>query len=191
MNTAFARLLRTETRPWHQQLDSHPLLQPLASPQLSLPQYQCALAALYPPQRELEHSVLHALRQQPQLDYRLQPRATLLAADLNRLDVPIRAAADNSRGDLVLEGAALIGALYVLEGSRLGAALIRRNVHANLGPQTPSCFLEAADPGHHWPRFWQLAAQYQSPAEQQAAVEGAIRAFQHYLGWMAAAPRGG
>ncbi|PZQ60430.1 MAG: hypothetical protein DI544_08425 [Sphingomonas taxi] len=73
----------------------------------------------------------------------LPARAPLLAADLAALDVPPPAALPFTPGD---DAASLWGVLYVVEGSRLGGALLARQVPAGL----PHAYLGAVHPPGQW-----------------------------------------
>jgi heme oxygenase len=71
-------------------------------------------------------------------------------------------------------GGEALGAAYVLEGSRLGAALLLRQV----GPGLPDAFLRHGAHGGLWRSFLARLA----PAPDRAAViRGARQAFGHFL----------
>jgi heme oxygenase len=98
-------------------------------------------------------------------------RADLLRADLDALGLavppPLPAPSLPSR-------AAVAGAAYVLEGSRLGGAMLARRVPAGV----PRLFLGAAAPPGHWGAFLeQLEQVLQSDVERREAVAGAGRVF--------------
>ena len=98
-------------------------------------------------------------------------RAPLLTADLATLDCvpsdPI--SPPEYRGE-----AAVVGGLYVLEGSRMGAAVLRRRVL----PGLPIAFLSArAEPGS-WTRFIASLDQLlYSPQRLDAAIQAASATF--------------
>ena len=98
-------------------------------------------------------------------------RAPLLAADLATLDCapPRLIPPPDYRGE-----AAVVGGLYVLEGSRMGAAVLRRRVL----PGLPTAFLSArAEPGH-WSGFVASLDQLlYSPQRLDAAIEAASATF--------------
>lgn len=74
------------------------------------------------------------------------PRAELLAADLDVLGLPM----PDPLPLAVLESeAAAFGTLYVIEGSRLGGALLAKRVPDNL----PHAYLSAAHPPGVWRAF--------------------------------------
>jgi heme oxygenase len=76
-------------------------------------------------------------------DWNLSRRAPLLAADLADLG---RAPPSPIEQPNYSSDAALLGALYVLEGSRLGGAMLRRTVP----PEQPSRFLSAVHSAGRW-----------------------------------------
>lgn len=103
-------------------------------------------------------------------------------------DWPRRRRADLLRGDLAALGlpappvealagfdgpAAVLGAVYVLEGSRLGGALLRRSVPAEL----PCAFLGASDPAAWRGLLAQLDAQVTSGNDVERATNAALRVF--------------
>ncbi len=102
-------------------------------------------------------------------------RTALLAADLHALDAPMPAPLPFQPG----AAAERWGALYVIEGSRLGGQLLARSVPAGL----PSAYLAA----HHLPGEWRRLlttldthAAGQGQAWQDAALAGARACFALY-----------
>lgn len=73
-------------------------------------------------------------------DWPERQRKAALIADLSDLGLEVPDAADGPALELVGE-AELLGALYVLEGSRLGGALLKRSV----APDLPARFLGGGD----------------------------------------------
>ncbi|MFC0283281.1 biliverdin-producing heme oxygenase [Camelimonas abortus] len=111
-------------------------------------------------------------------DWPERRRAPALRADLAALGAAMPAPAPVP----ALEGpAARLGALYVLEGSRLGGLMLARTVRS-AWPDAPLSFLEHGATARLWPRFtaW-LDAHALSPAEQQAMTRGARAAFAAFL----------
>ncbi|WP_146218655.1 biliverdin-producing heme oxygenase [Halomonas sp. LBP4] len=143
--------LRQATRSEHHALDRHPRLNGLLRPGLDLDRYGDALLGLYPAQHYLEQ-VAGAAIDRLRLDYRLWRRTASLRDDMERLGLtPTEAvlppmAQPRSHGEL-------IGLLYVLEGSRLGARLLADRVRACLGADTPLSFFADAGGADIWPAF--------------------------------------
>lgn len=94
----------------------------------------------------LEDALTSAGAQRLLPDWRHRRRAALLAADLADLGAAARAR-PHPLLDLELgEPAAVLGALYVLEGSRFGSAVLARR----LPPAAPARFLGAAAEPDRW-----------------------------------------
>lgn len=108
-------------------------------------------------------------------DWGARRRAALLVADLEALCVPVPTASET---ECRLDGnAALLGALYVLEGSRLGGSLLKRQVPAGL----PRRFLDAPQPAGAWRSLLILLDKWLAdPEEARAAVEAARGVFRRF-----------
>lgn len=111
----------------------------------------------------------------PQFDERMRTQALL--ADMKRLGLVSEATPMsflNSRG-------AIAGILYVLEGSRLGATLIRRRL-AGTGADFPNGFLSHGENAGFWQSYltWLQDSQW-SPDDVGEMRDSAIALFQHYL----------
>lgn len=103
-------------------------------------------------------------------DWAARTRRDQLVADLAELGL----ATPPLAGTLRLDGdAALLGALYVLEGSRLGGTLLKRSVPADF----PTRFLSNADSAAWQALLRQLDQHLDSDATRAAAVDAAGRAF--------------
>jgi heme oxygenase len=102
-------------------------------------------------------------------DWAARRRAGLLEADLAELGVARPAPIAPPVFDTE---AALLGGLYVLEGSRLGAAVLRRRLAA----ETPARFLAAASPQGAWPGLLTLLEERLSREGELDEAVGAARA---------------
>jgi heme oxygenase len=104
------------------------------------------------------------------LDWPARRRADLLREDLAALGLPVPPAVAQP----AFEGAAaMLGAVYVLEGSRLGGALLRRSVPDDL----PRAFLGAGDPAA-WRRLLEILDERIREDEDVArATNAALRVF--------------
>lgn len=99
-----------------------------------------------------------------------QARGDLLRADLAALGGAVPPALPVAAGS----AAARWGLLYVLEGSRLGGAMLARQVGAGL----PTGYLSAAHRDGSWGRFGDAIEAAAGDADWRAdALEGAIRGF--------------
>ncbi len=171
--------LRQATRSIHRQLDCHPLLSRLLGDDLDNDGYAAAMAALHGPQAALEGTVQPRL-EEIGMSARFCPRLGRLEADLADLGLPPFPLRSPDPG--ITSDSELVGTLYVLEGSRLGGALILRHLKRRL-PHAPRRFFFSVDddPGR-WKAFWTLTTSLNleaSPYRQTTAA--AIRTFTLYL----------
>jgi heme oxygenase len=110
-----------------------------------------------------------------------------IAHDLARLGLDGREAAALPRLRLDLRSRAeAYGAMYVLEGSTLGGALISRDVKRALGPDAPVAYFRAYGPrlGPMWKAFQARLLAVSGPDVDDAVVASAERTFallQHWL----------
>ena len=74
-----------------------------------------------------------------------------------------------------------LGALYVLEGSRLGAAAIARVIASNLPDKVPTHFFSPASADDQWALFWEFAAKRLDFHQVQGMVDGAVDTFGFFL----------
>ncbi|EHH67615.1 biliverdin-producing heme oxygenase [Gluconobacter morbifer] len=102
------------------------------------------------------------------------PRGPLLLADLEQLGLSVP---DSLPVQLPQGDAAALGALYVLEGSRLGGRVLSRQVEAGL----PHAYLSAGHEKGSWPAFLgelQARLKAESPQGRQSAMEGVVKTFE-------------
>lgn len=173
------RLLRDGTAASHRQLEAHPWLRSLLTPQLSRTQYVAVLAAFLAWYRGLERwlplvagSQL-AERSAPRWRYRsrlpaLQRDLQVLGAELG----PFPVSNVSSESDV----SAVLGVLYVVEGSALGGRVIANRVRAALGPDVPVGHLLPAD-GDSWLAFVEMLESHCGAFDPECAVEAACRTF--------------
>ncbi|WP_075879633.1 biliverdin-producing heme oxygenase [Vreelandella massiliensis] len=172
-----ARFLKAYTRQAHHRVDQHPLLKPLMQAKLEVNHYGYALTALYPAVCWLEQSVMNAATAY-RWAYPVVSRSALLAADLAALGW-VAPTGITTKASLPASKAHALGALYVLEGSRLGGEMIARHVQKRLGETVPRRFFTAPHPlgPGFWPLFWRFAVAECAPREWQAVGDGAWQAF--------------
>lgn len=189
-----ARFLKRYTRQAHHRVDQHPRLKPLMQAELDLADYGRALAALYPAVNWLEHWVAKAL-EAFELAYPLVPRGPLLAADLIALGLapaPTALTPPPQAEAMPASKACALGALYVLEGSRLGGDMIAHHVHQRLGNDAPMGFFTAPHPlgDGFWQAFWRFAAAECPLSEWASMGDGAQQTFETFNAMLPLAPRG-
>lgn len=191
MNVALplAEALRQATRAEHHRLDHHPLLAPLVRADIDPARYGDALAGLHGAQAATEAALIAGLARLA-LDYPLTPRLPDLEADLaslGRAPWPLRAEAPA----VPEHPAALVGALYVLEGALMGARLIARQLAAHL-PQAPLRYFGHGALAPRWPQFLGFAAgvcPQQHHDQACAAARATFKFYRHHLDRCLAAQR--
>jgi heme oxygenase len=151
---SLAEHLRGATCVAHQGLDQHPMLRLLVGQDLDVASYATILASLHGPQAALE-SVLTPPLAAFGLSRTFPPRLSALEADLSDLGqrpFPLHGREPERIGD-----PELVGLLYVLEGSRLGGAIIQRQLANSLPEDAPSRFFTVDGDPQRWSRFREFA----------------------------------
>jgi len=162
-------------------LDRHPLLRPLVGESLTLAAYGDALAALHGIHGAAEAALLDYLsKHDVALDAGTLPRLPLLEADLHALgrsSLPCRVPVPVPE-----TSGAFIGMLYVLEGSRLGARLIARQLDKHL-PDAPRRFFATGEAVacQRWQDFCTLAAGLDDATECASAAQTLFEQFRIHL----------
>ncbi|MBP0048955.1 biliverdin-producing heme oxygenase [Marinobacterium sp. AK62] len=167
-------LLKQSTSSLHEELDQHPVYTALMASELCPIAYTRALKALYKPQLSLENALLS----KPDTALRPDRLSVYLKQDLSQLGEK-----PDTRGfsGLVFHSEPeRLGALYVLEGSRLGARVIARHLAGS--PQLPQTFYSnAASRSSVWPVLLGRLQELEQPADIQASISAARRVFLLYL----------
>lgn len=163
-------MLRVATRAAHDRVDAIFSTLDLADPA----DYRCFLsaqaAAFLPLERALDVAGADALFP----DWSTRRRADALRADLEALG--IAAPRDLPSIDFATPGE-VAGGAYVLEGSRLGGALLARQV----GPNLPTTFLASPQLSGQWRIFLSALEQaLVSPVHHRQAIDGAVRSFDFF-----------
>lgn len=164
-------LLRSETAAEHERVDALFSRFNLASANGYRGFLAAQATAFLPVEAELDRAEIQ--RFVP--DWPVRRRSDHLRADLEQLGLTIPDAhTTNCRLD---GGADLLGALYVLEGSRLGGALLKRQVPAGL----PRRFLDASQPPGAWRSLLILLDKWlDRPDEARAAIGAARGVFRQF-----------
>lgn len=173
--------LRLATREQHRRLDSHVLMMALMQPGLTAHVYAAALRGLGGALADCESAIEVAhhryLTARHELSLPMERRLPLLKEDLEKLGT---APCDNSPLTLKLCSAAeLVGAMYVVEGSRLGGQMLTHQLRANGGEHWPCRFFEAGGTAsvQRWKQYMQWAEGILGQDDIPAACATAIRVF--------------
>lgn len=177
--------LREATRAAHHRLDHHPLLAPLARPDLSPAQYGRALLGFHGLHARLEPALLAGLaRHGLDFDYAARGKLDRLRQDLARLglavpDTMVELADPDSPG-------AVIGLLYTVEGATLGGRFLARRIGERPGPALPLRFLSGYGDAteQRWQAFWHFADAQQGPGIEADAVAAAVAAFSAFAAFL-------
>lgn len=171
--------LKTETLALHLELEQ---ALPLGRPDLTLAQYGHVLQAFSLVVPALEQR-LQALELPAAFQVELRLRAALLRRDLHELELAEPQNVPSPQDWSALNADQALGALYVLEGSRLGGGLIARSlVSLGVTPEhggayfTPDTAL-----GQRWKAFQQALVNQVQQAQEQAVVDGARLTFRAFL----------
>lgn len=175
---------RSHTRSLHKELDILPALRFLVSPELDQIKYQLALESMLQPHAYLEAIVINTLSVNGS-DYELSPRVSCLLKDLNNLgsDVTLYPVSpDNNCYSLE----AMIGFLYLLEGSKLGGVYILKKLRVMGFESEITHFFETThDEYSDWDSFWEFS---QTILDTEAKVEKAAsfsaNAFRFYIAYV-------
>lgn len=101
-------------------------------------------------------------------DWPRRRRSSLLKADLTDLSVPLPELFSTPRFN---DSASIMGAIYVLEGSRLGGAVLKRE----LPPAMPRRFLDAHQEPGSWRKLLEIMDSILYAPEQIDAAAGAAK----------------
>lgn len=168
-----AQHIREATLASHRTLNHHPLLAPLTRSPLDQSAYCHSLAALHGPQCALE-GLLSGFA--PAQDF--PPRSPDLERDLQALGIdpqPLRITLPELRSN-----SQLLGAMYVIEGSNLGGALIARLIESSLPPETPRHFFTNAGTQSRWGKFWSWVEQHRAMIDSEVMAAAACQTFDLY-----------
>lgn len=150
-------LLRQATHDIHQRLHKHPLLKPLVQQSLTKQHYILSLQAFERFYQAVEKVVINNT-----LFYDFQPNSNPITHDLITLGASINPI--NEQPVIVIDKSesAILGMLYVLEGSKLGGQLIAKSIKKTLGytEQHGVTFFygNGKQTRKHWDRFVCLLA---------------------------------
>ncbi len=173
MNTQSTELrtrLRDATAPLHNQLNQQPMLAALLGKNFSLADYQQLLGTYYSLYHQLEAAIKRYLTQQP-IDFDYQPRykTPLLQNDLSYWHITPEPLCCQVPLPEITSLGQLLGLLYVLEGSTLGANFIAQHLKLTYGytRSTGSEFFNAygEQTQSHWQSFISYINRYSDQAD--------------------------
>ena len=176
--------LRDATRELHHRLDHNPLLAPLVRPGVSMADYGTALQALYAINAPTELCIADYIQAQGlAFDYQTHRRMPDLLSDLEFFALPVPP--QGWSGPLIDSPGALVGCLYVLEGSTLGGRVIFRQLQSALQISDQAGGKFFAGHGEQtmrmWQSFWDFAADICPEAQLASARQAAAGLFESIL----------
>jgi heme oxygenase len=170
--------LKNETKPNHDSVERFAHSDKIMDHTLSLDQYRDLIMSQYLLHRHLEAQMAQVLsaEQQAALEFEQRRKLPLLAQDLALVAPEGLAEAADLLADFQLASAHdALGAMYVLEGSTLGGAVIRRELakNPNIADHVArfhyyGCYGPLI--GERWKSFLGLLAEWATTDEQQDAV---------------------
>jgi heme oxygenase (biliverdin-IX-beta and delta-forming) len=186
--------LRAATTAAHERMHAHSGFAAAATGAIAVTDYRLLLARVYGFHRPFEAVVREAAASLGFVDFDIEGRARspALLADLETLGLDARTIARlplwvPSRS--FASKGALLGALYVLEGSTLGGAKIARALQGVIGGEAGDgrCFFlgRGDQQSSMWREFLaRLEALSESPEESAEAIEAAVVTFDDFETWM-------
>lgn len=174
--------LREDTRALHLQIES---VTGFDSPDLTLTRYVSLIGRLHGIVKPLEERLGASLRDEGFFGPRrktahLRRDLAHFGIDADRLPVAKRLPS--------VEGPAAYGAMYVLEGSTLGGAVIARLLERRLGltPETGASYMRAYGPavGPMWQAFRERVRAASAPTTDAAIVQAAAETFRRMIDWI-------
>jgi heme oxygenase len=180
-------LLRRATHDQHILLNKHAMLADLTSPDLALPVYRMLLIAYAYLYQSVEARIEQFLTTYPDIfDYTVRRKLPWLRADLEFFQIDMEVADPDvplMRAPEITQLGQLVGVLYVIEGSTLGAQFISRHLqeHHGLGDGGGARFFTGYGENTQlrWQEFIEFSQIISSDAVQcQAAEQAACQIFQ-------------
>ena len=181
-NSELRNLLRASTRQAHRKLDSHPMLKPLLNPELTVGHYGSVLQFFFDFYEQLQPSIKVNLSRIP-AKYDLADRLNWLRQDISDLEKRgyIKTCSCQCVLPAIDDTSAVVGALYVIEGSSLGGQVIAKKVFESLGFDASfgGRFFNGSGEmtGQHWLDYWDFAVAVSQPEHNPKAADTAVALF--------------
>ncbi len=158
--------LRQSTRASHRAIDHHPFLAPLVQPRLTLDHYKCVLTVMNWMHLHLRERLAQAMLEHiPASPFVPSDRLSWLAEDFKWFGMAMTPAPERIVECFTPRFAsaqALVGALYVIEGSTLGGQFIAQQLAGSIdvypGKGASFFYGHGADTRSRWNDFWTFAA---------------------------------
>jgi heme oxygenase len=199
LKTPMMDQLREQTQQLHQQLEDHPFNQALLNHCLPIALYQGLLTALYDLHQLLEQHCAHHSHPAVQAVWQADLIKThILAQDIAYLNtqyltpqpptplttLKFLATFNTIESSGTIEPWQLLGTLYVLEGSTLGAQVLLPHLQMTYGLQQQGLLYYHAygeNTLKHWQDFkTRMNTAIQAPPDQQAVLTSAEQTFWYY-----------
>ncbi len=177
----FLQNLRNETEAYHRALERNPLSAALMHENVSCHDLAAYLEKLYGFVQPFEANYYFRLNAVIS-DLNERKKAQLLQADLEALGIKdpgsIKKVDADTLNRIYPDLPALVGGLYVLEGSVLGGAIIHRHLLSKLGEYGGSYFhVYGKEIGPQWKSFIQQLETYADEENEARIMEGAKNTF--------------
>ena len=133
--------LKSETQSLHDKLERNPFMQKMEEGTFSTADYRILLELFY----KLHHCLETQMMAFDELDMPMRERKSHLVRDLLNLKCDTKIVGKNFGGDLEIKIDTLskaYGALYVLEGSRMGGLFLSKLIRTQLGEDIPLSYFE-------------------------------------------------
>ena len=135
MSISYLSELKTATATVHAEVEAIPVFNTLLSDTVSVKNYRDALYMLYQFHQSVEPAMFEHLPESFIVACGLRSRLDALRNDLHNLDTALPSSSDKL--NTINDEASAFGACYVLEGSSLGGAVIRKHLLRHLHPVDP------------------------------------------------------
>ncbi|MBP6497237.1 MAG: biliverdin-producing heme oxygenase [Campylobacteraceae bacterium] len=134
-------LLKSQTQTLHDKLEKNPFMQKIEKEKLTKEDYIILLELFF----KLHHCLETQMIEFEELNMAMRERKSHLVKDLSKLNYDVHKAHKNFGADLEIKIDTLskaYGALYVLEGSRMGGLFLSQLIRAQLGEEIPLSYFE-------------------------------------------------
>lgn len=189
MTNTFLERLRSDTNEMHRSLEKNSYAIKLMSESVTVEDYAAYLEKMYGFIAVFEEIIL------PQVTNEfpdVEPKASLLETDILRLGKhvsEVQRIPAESIEEIYPSSEAMLGGLYVMEGSTLGGMVIYKHLYDHLGEaiENKASFFTVygKTTGSRWKNFLEhFCVLADSPQKEKAIIEGAVNTFRLLDEWM-------